>query len=138
MAALEEGETWGLGRWPKTIERPPPPDWEDFTAKVRAGLLGLGLTEAEAEAEAELKCRRTQLRHEWFSERMEAFCAMQDRACEAGLQYMAAHPEIDWQDPDVPNPPEPPEWAEAQAIYAEVLAAVHEDRWPRHLHFRDV
>ena len=136
--AGEEGETWGLGRWPRKIERPPPPDWEDFTAKVKDGLLGLGVPEAEAEAQAALKCERTRLRHAWFSDRMEAFCAMQDRAGEAYLQYMAAHPEIDWESGDSPKVPEPPEWALAQAIYAEVLAAVHEDRWPRHLHFRDV
>lgn len=131
-------ETWGLGRWPKKRQRPPPPDWEDFTAKVKAGLLGLGMDEAEAQAEAELKCRRTRLRHDWFSERMEAFHAMQDRAGEAYLQYMAAHPEIDWDGGEAPPVPEPPAEALAEAIYAEVLAAVHEDRWPRHLHFRDV
>lgn len=135
---VEEEETWGLGRWPKKIQRPPPPDWEEFTLKVKGDLLALGMGETQARAEAELKCRRTRLRHDWFSERMEAFCAMQDRATEAGLQHMAAHPEIDWRSADAPDLPEPPEWALAQAIYAEVLAAVHEDRWPRHLHFGDI
>lgn len=135
---VEEDETWGLGRWPKKIKRPPLPDWEDFTFKVKDGLIGLGMDEETAQAEAELKCRRTRMRHDWFSERMEAYCAMQDRAGEAGLRHMAAHPEIDWESGDSPKVPEPPEWALAQAIYAEVLAAVDEDCWPRHLHFRDV
>ncbi|MEA3066097.1 MAG: hypothetical protein QOJ27_2558 [Sphingomonadales bacterium] len=131
-------ETWGLGRWPRKRRRPPPPDWEDFTGKVKGDLLALGMDEDQAKAEAELKCRRTRMRHDWFSERMEAFYAMQDQAGEACLQYMAARPDIDWESGDAPLVPEPPEKALAQAIYAEVIAAVHEDRWPRHLHFRDI
>lgn len=134
----EDEETWGLGRWPKKRRRPPPPDWAEFTARLKEDLVGMGVPEAEAQAEAELKCERTRLRHDWFSERMEAFLAMQDRAGEAYLQYMDARPGIDWQSEDAPEVPEPPEEALAEAIYAEVLAAVHEDRWPRHLHFRDV
>ena len=51
---------------------------------------------------------------------------------------MDAHPEIDWESEDAPDVPEPPEEALAEAIYAEVMAAVKEDRWPRHLHFGDV
>jgi hypothetical protein len=133
----EEEQRWGLGRWPKR-RRPPPPDWKDFTAKLKGDLLAMGIPEEEAQAEAALKCERTRLRHDWFSERMEAFLEMQDRAGEAYLQYMDAHPEIDWDGEDEPEVPEPPEEALAQAIYAEVMAAVYEDRWPRHLHFRDV
>jgi hypothetical protein len=134
----EEEQTWGLGRWPRKRRRPPPPDWEDFTAKLKGDLIAMGIPEEEAQAEAALKCERTRLRHDWFSERMEAFLAMQDRAGEAYLRYMEAHPEVDWDSEDAPEIPEPPEEALAQAIYAEVIAAVNEDRWPRHLHFRDV
>lgn len=136
--AGEEGETWGLGRWPKKRKRPPPPDWEEFTAREKEHLLGLGFPEAEAEAQAALKCDRTRLRHAWFRERFEAFLDMQDRAGEAYLQYMDAHPDIDWESDDAPELPEPPEEALAQAIYEEVMAAVQDGRWPRHLHFRDV
>lgn len=132
------GETWGLGRWPRKRKRPPLPDWEAYTAEAKAGLLGLGVAEAEAEVQAALKCERMRLRHSWFRERFEAFLDMQDQAGEACLQYMDAHPEIDWDDEDSPEVPEPPEEALAQAIYDEVMAAVKEGRWPRHLHFRDV
>jgi hypothetical protein len=97
-------------------------------------LVGMGVPEAEARAQAARKCERTRLRHDWFSERMEAFLALQDRAGEACLRYMDAHPEVDWESEDAPEMPEPPEEAEAQAIYAEVIAAVQEARWPRHLH----
>ena len=134
----QEDQTWGLGRWPRKRRRRPPPDWEALTAKLKGELLETGNPEEEAQAEAALKCERTRLRHDWFSERMEAFLAMQDRAGEAYLQYMEAHPEVDWDSEDAPEIPEPPEEALAQAIYAEVIAAVNEDRWPRHLHFRDV
>src|SRR5687768_4353615 len=136
--AGKEGETWGLGRWPRKRKRPPMPDWEAWTKEARAGLAAEGVPEAEAEAEARRKCERMKLRHAWFRERFEAFLDMQDRAGEAILQYMDAHPEIDWESENAPDVPEPPEEAIAQAIYEEVMTAVREDRWPRHLHFRDV
>lgn len=134
----EEEQAWGLGRWPKKRRRPPPPDWEEVAARAKGELVAMGVPEEKAQAEAALKCERSRLRHDWFSERMEAFLAMQDRAGEAYLRYMEAHPEVDWESEDAPEMPEPPEEALAQAIYAEVIAAVNEDRWPRHLHFRDV
>jgi hypothetical protein len=114
------------------------PDWEAWTKEVQAGLAAEGVPEAEAKAEARRKCERMKLRHAWFRERFEAFLDMQDRAGEAVLQYMDAHPEIDWESEDAPEVPDPPEEAIAQAIYAEVMDAVKDDRWPRHLHFRDV
>ena len=127
-----------MGRWPRKRKRPPVPDWEEYKAQAKDGLLGLGVPEEEAEAQAALQCERMRLRHAWFRERFEAFLDMQDRAGEACLRYMDAHPEIDWEDEDAPEVPEPPEEALAQAIYEEVMAAVKEGRWPRHLHFRDV
>jgi hypothetical protein len=118
--------------------RPPPPDWAAWTREALAGLLAEGFPAPAAEAAARRMCERTKIRHAWFRERFEAFLDMQDRAGEAYLRYMDARPEIDWEDGDAPEVPEPPEQAIAQAIYAEVIAAVREDRWPRHLHFRDV
>lgn len=132
------GETWGLGRWPKKRREPPPPDWEAWTSKAEAALIAEGVPDSEARAEAGRKCERMRLRHAWFRERFNAFLDMQDRAGEAVLQYMEARPEIDWDDEDAPEVPEPPEEAIAQAIYEEVMTAVKGDRWPRHLHFRDV
>lgn len=136
--AGEDGETWGLGRWPTKRRRPPMPDWEALAAQAKGELIAIGVPEEQARAQAALKCERTRLRHAWFRERFEAFLDMQERAGEAILRYMDAHPEIDWDSEDAPEVPEPPEEALAQAIYAEVMAAVREDRWPRHLHFRDV
>lgn len=139
-AAMAKGseETWGLGRWPKKRRHPPQPDWAKFTRELKADFLAAGAPEAEAEAEAVRKCERTRFRHAWFRERMDAFLDMEDRAGEAYLQYMEARPEIDWDGEDSPEVPEPPEEVLAQAIYAEVMAAVQDDRWPRHLHFRNV
>ena len=134
----EDGETWGLGRWPKKRRRPPPPDWEKWTREAEGALVADGVPPAEARAEARRKCERMKLRHAWFRERFDAFLDMQDRAGEAYLQYMDAHPEIDWEAEDAPEVPEPPEQAIAEAIHAEVMAAATEGRWPRHLHFRDV
>ncbi|HEX9945918.1 MAG TPA: hypothetical protein VGA98_00095 [Allosphingosinicella sp.] len=133
-----DSETWGLGRWPKKRRRPPPPDWGEFKGKLKGDLVAAGVPEEEAEVEAGRKCERTRLRHAWFRERFEAFLDMQDRAGEAYLQYREARPEVDWESEDAPQVPEPPEEALAQAIYAEVMAAVQDDCWPRHLHFRDV
>jgi hypothetical protein len=121
----------------KSVE-PPPPDWEAWTREALAGLLAEGTPPGEARVEARRMCERMKIRHAWFRERFNAFLEMQERAGEAVLDYMDARPEIDWDDEDAPEVPEPPEQAIAQAIYAEVMAAVKEDRWPRHLHFRDV
>ena len=118
----------------RTRKRRAAPDWEAFTARMKGELVRMGVPEAEAQAQAASKCKRVRLRHDWFAERMEALLALQDRAGEACLRYMEAHPEVDWESEDAPDVPEPPEEAEAQAIYAEVIAAVQEARWPRHLH----
>lgn len=132
--AGDERETRGSARWPRTRKRPAAPDWEAFTADMKQGLMKMGVPEADAQAQAARKCERTRLGHDWFAERMEAFLTLQDRAGEAYLRYMEAHPEVDWDSDDAPEVPEPPEEAAAQAIYAEVIAAVQEARWPRHLH----
>lgn len=137
MAGDERG-TGGPGPRPGKRPRPPMPDWEKWTQEVRAGLVAEGVPESEAGAEARRKCERMKLRHAWFRERFEAFLDMEDRAGEAYLRYMDAHPEIDWDSEDAPEVPDPPEAALAQAIYEEVMEAVREGRWPRHLHFRDV
>jgi hypothetical protein len=101
-------------------------------------MVGLGIAPGEAKAEAAKKVERARLRFEWASERLDSFFAMQEKAGEAYRRQIEAHPEIDWEDEDAPELPEPPEEAIAQAIYDEVMEALNEDRWPRHLHFRDV
>ncbi|HEY0112171.1 MAG TPA: hypothetical protein VGB59_03355 [Allosphingosinicella sp.] len=113
-------------------------DWAAFADDVAERMRGLGMPEAEARAEGVKQAERTKLRLEWMRERFDAFLAMQDKAGDAYLRQMDEHPEVDWEGPDAPELPEPPEEAIAQAIYAEVMAAVHDDQWPRHLHFHEV
>lgn len=135
--AADERVGRGRGRWPRKRKRAPAPDWAEFTSRMKGDLVRIGVPEAEAEAQATSKCERVRLRHDWFAERMEAFVALQERAGEACLRYMEAHPEVDWESEDAPDVPEPPEEEAARAVYAEVMAAVQEARWPRHLHFRN-
>lgn len=113
-------------------------DWRDVGRRVAAEMVELGIEPAEAEAEAAKKVERARLRYEWARERLDAFFELQDKAGEAYMRQMDEHPDVDWEDEDAPELPEPPEEAAAQAVYAEVMAAIEEDRWPRHLHFRDV
>jgi hypothetical protein len=113
-------------------------DWGELRERVAAEMVGLGIAPAEAGAEAAKKVERARLRFEWASERLDAFFELQDKAGEAYMRQIEAHPDVDWEDEDAPELPEPPEAAAAQAVYAEVMAALDEDRWPRHLHFRDV
>jgi hypothetical protein len=113
-------------------------DWEECRRGLVEEMIELGVAPEEAEAEAAKRVGRIRLRIEWARERLDAFFDMQDRAGEAYMRQIEAHPDVDWEDEDAPVLPEPPEEAVAQAIYAEVMAAVNEDRWPRHLHFGDV
>jgi hypothetical protein len=101
-------------------------------------MVELGMEPAAAEAEAKRKVERARLRYEWASERLDAFLELQEKAGEAYLRQMDEYPDVDWEDEDAPELPDPPEEALAQAVYSEVMAAINEDRWPRHLHFRDV
>jgi hypothetical protein len=112
--------------------------WEVWSRVEVEGLVALGLSEAEARVEAEKRRERVRLRFAWVRDRFNAFLDMQDRADEAYRRQIEAFPEVDWEEDDAPVLPEPPEEAVAQAIYAEVMTAVDDDRWPRHLHFRDV
>ncbi|HEX8573601.1 MAG TPA: hypothetical protein VF759_12715 [Allosphingosinicella sp.] len=113
-------------------------DWEETRREYAAELVALGAEPAEAEAEAARKAGRARIRIEWASERLDDFFEMQERAGEAYMKQIEEHPDVDWESEDAPKLPDPPEEAVAQAIYAEVMAAIEEDRWPRHLHFRDV
>lgn len=113
-------------------------EWQEVRGRLAAEMVELGMAPAEAEAAAERKVALARKRIEWGRERLDAFVEMQDRAGEAYERQMDEHPDVDWESDDVPDLPEPPEEAVAQAIYAELMAAIYEDRWPRHLHSRDV
>jgi len=113
-------------------------DWDETRRQYVADMVALGAEPAKAEADAARKVERARLRIEWASERLDAFFEMQERAGEAYMKQIDEHPDVDWEAEDAPQLPDPPEEAVAQAIYAEVMAALNEDRWPKHLHFRDV
>lgn len=113
-------------------------DWEETRRHYVAEMVALGTAPAEAEAAAERKVALARKRLEWGRERLAAFVEMQDRAGEVYDRQIDEYPDVDWDSEDAPDLPEPPEEAVAQAIYAELMAALYEDRWPRHLHSRDV
>ena len=115
-----------------------PDDWAEWRRQDEEALIALGMPAEEARAEAARREERVRLRIAWGRERLDAFFAMQERAGEAYTKQIEAHPGVDWESPDAPVLPEPPEAAAAEAIYAELMAALNEDRWPRHLHFHDV
>lgn len=113
-------------------------DWEETRRHYLAEMLALGEEPAQAEADAAKKVALARKRLEWGRERLQAFVEMQERAGEAYDRQMDEHPDVDWSSEDLPDLPEPPEEAIAQSIYAELMAAIREDRWPRHLHSSDV
>jgi hypothetical protein len=109
-------------------------EWEEARRLLAAEMAALGVAPAEAEAAAARKLELARRRIEWGRERLAAFMEMQERAGEAYMKQIEAHPDVDWEADDAPQLPDPPEEAAAQAIYAELMAAINEDRWPRHLH----
>lgn len=113
-------------------------DWAEWRRQEEEALAALGMPAAEARAETARREERVRLRLAWGLERLDTFFALQERAGEAYDRQLDAYPDVDWDSPDAPELPEPPEAAEAEAVYAELMAALKEDRWPRHLHFRDV
>lgn len=113
-------------------------DWKAVGRRLAAEMAELGMEPGEAEAEAAKRVERARLRYEWASERLDTFFDLQEQAGLAYQRQMDEHPDVDWEDEDSPELPDPPEQAAAQAVYAEVMAAIEGDRWPRHLHFRNV
>ena len=113
-------------------------DWATWTHKAAAEQRWFGFSEEVARAEAVKARERLKLRLAWVRERFALSCEMEDRAGDAYAAMCEARPEIDWDSPDAPELPAPPEEAIAEAIRAELMAAVEEDRWPRHLCFHYV
>lgn len=113
-------------------------DWAAWRRDAAAALMALGCPPEEAEAEAALKQARTQLRIAWAMERLRAVREAEARVGEAYGRMMDERPDVNWEDPDAPELPEPPEQALCDALYEEVAAARDRDRWPRHLHFHRV
>jgi hypothetical protein len=103
-----------------------------------AELLELEMREEQALAHLREAEPRFRARCAWIEERMAALKAAQHAADSAWARQLAAHPDVDWDDPDAPELPDPPEQAALDAIDAEIRAVIDHDRWPRHLHFPDV
>lgn len=103
-----------------------------------AELVGLGLPEDEAIAQMLEAEPRVRARFAWAEDRIAAMRAAQKALDAAWFRRLDAHPDVDWDDPDAPILPDPPEQAAFDAIHAEIMAAADHDRWPRHLHFPNV
>ena len=113
-------------------------DWGESRRAWAAEMVGLGLTKEEAEAEAARKSSGRGCGSNGRASGSTPFSTCRTRPARPTCSRSRTHPDVDWESEDAPELPEPPEEAVAQAIYAEVMAALNEDRWPRHLHFRDV
>jgi hypothetical protein len=114
------------------------PDWAAFRGALAEEMRVLGVPAEEAEAEARVMEGRMRMRLAWTRERFAEFMAMQDKACDAYARAMDERPDVDWDAEDAPELPPPPEEALAEAILAEVRAALEGEKWPRHLHFHGV
>jgi hypothetical protein len=104
----------------------------EIIARLRAG------TAASTESAAEdKKARERQLaRMAWSLNRIDDMKRAQKALDDAWMKLL--EPYDDWDEEDLPDIPDPPEEAAFQRIWAEVMAAVRHDRWPPHLHWKDV
>jgi hypothetical protein len=94
------------------------------------------LLEAAEDAAHEqlLHTARITLRKAWAKQRVADFFAAQKRVQEAWKRIFDALPD-DLDEEELEAIPEPPEQAEADAIYAEIQGVLDHDRWPRHLYW---
>lgn len=112
--------------------------WEQWRRGLEDEHRQLGMEPAEAKAEADRAWARMKARLAWVDEQLEAMQRLHDALGEYWGRYADEHPEIDFEDPDCPQPPQPPEQAALERI-EEAIAAVRErDQWPPHLYFGDV
>jgi hypothetical protein len=87
-----------------------------------------------AAAEQEQAAARIAARRAWAKQAVADFMAAQERVQEAWERIFDALPD-DIDDDLVDQLPDPPEQAEADALWAEIEAVREHDRWPRHLHW---
>ena len=95
-------------------------------------------TAAPTDGEAEdRKARARQLaRTAWGLNRLDDMRRAQKALDAAWMKLI--EPYRDWDDEDLPEIPEPPEEAAFQSIWEEVMQTIDHDRWPPHLHWKDV
>jgi hypothetical protein len=93
------------------------------------------LADAEDAAHEQLlHTARITLRKAWAKQRVADFFAAQKRVGEAWSRIFDALPD-DLDEDELEAIPEPPEQAEADAIWAEIEAVREHDRWPRELYW---
>ena len=86
-----------------------------------------------AAAEQEQAAARIAARRALAEQAVAAFFAAQERVHEAWTRIFRELPDLD--DEALEQLPDPPEQAEADALWAEIEAVCEHDRWPRHLHW---
>jgi len=92
-----------------------------------AGAQGAAADEEQAAARIAARCA-------WVAQAVPAFMAAQERVGEAWARIFESLPE-DLPDEELEKLPDPPEQAQADALWAEIKAVRDHDRWPRHLHW---
>jgi hypothetical protein len=113
-------------------------DRQEWRAGKLAEYLELGLEDEAAIREARAAEARVEARCAWVKQRIDEMRAAQKALDAAWTRILKDYPDVDWEDPDAPEIPDPPEQAAFDAIHAEVMAVCEHDRWPRHLHFGEV
>lgn len=85
-------------------------------------------------ADEEQAAARLAARLAWIKQAIDAFVAAQERVGEAWSRILDELPD-DVDDEALEQLPDPPEQAEADALWAEIEAVRDHDRWPRHLYW---
>jgi hypothetical protein len=99
-------------------------------------LLAAGTREAEEEQRA---ASRQAARLAWLRETFAAMIAAQERVGEAWDRIFDTLPDdLDDEELEAMNLPDPPEQAEVDAFYEKIEAARERDVWPREFYWRDV
>lgn len=101
--------------------------------KIVAALLAGEAAPADDEAEEARSRARRLGRIGWALERVDALRRAQKATDAAWMALLAPYDDVD--EEDLPDIDPPPEEAAVDAILAEINAAIHEDRWPAHLHW---
>jgi hypothetical protein len=104
--------------------------------QVIQSLLAAGTREAEEEQRGEA---RQAARLAWLRETFAAMIAAQERVGEAWDRIFDALPDdLDDEELEAMNLPDPPEQAEVDALYEQIEAARERDVWPESLYWGNV
>ncbi|HYG30609.1 MAG TPA: hypothetical protein VD887_10380 [Allosphingosinicella sp.] len=110
-------------------------DYAAIRAEAIAEMIGLGFSDEEAAAEARRTEIRARARADYVRGLIDRLKAANEALEAAWMRWLDENP--DWEEHDEPAP-DPPEQAAVDAIFEEIDAIIAHDRWPQHLHFRDV